>query len=297
MNPRGSVPVPDLSGRVALVTGGTSGIGEAVARRFADAGATVIIVGRDPARAATAFARLRSGGHPERFDLVIADLAESAGIRSVALHVTSTYPSLDILVNNAGMFYTRRRETREGVERTWALNVLAPFRLTEALRVPLAAADRARVVNVASEAHRGRSLDLSDLEARRHYRGFGTYGRSKVALILLTQEFARRWGDTPVTFFSVHPGFVRTRFGLNNPGPVAWLIRLLGFFFAIRPERGSETPVLAATSPSLVGWNGSYLSRGRLTESSSASRDPDTAARVWTALEATEARIRSAKGA
>jgi retinol dehydrogenase-12 len=273
-----NAPSPSMR---AVVTGGTSGIGEATARRLLKAGAHVLIVGHDAERGAEALERLNGDGSTGTVELIIADLSLAGGVDSAARSVRNRFDSVDLLVNNAGMFFQRRAETAEGVEETWALNVLAPYRLTEALRAPLTASGNARVVNVASEAHRGKVLDFGDLECRRRYRGFRTYGRSKVALILLTQEFARRWEGSGVAFFAVHPGFVRTRFGLNNRGPVAWLIRFLGIFFAISAERGADTPVFAATSRDLDGRTGLYLSRERVVKSSSESRDARAASHLW----------------
>jgi NAD(P)-dependent dehydrogenase (short-subunit alcohol dehydrogenase family) len=188
---------------------------------------------------------------------------------------------MDVLINNAGAYYSRNEKTREQIERTLALNVLSPFLLTRLLEPSLAAASPSRVVNVASAAHNGAKLHWDDLDNQRKYSGFATYSRSKLALILLTHELARRWAPRRVAVNALHPGFVRSRFGHNNPGATAAVIRLAGRLFGISPERGAETLVYLATSPQVEGVTGEYFVRRRDVRSSRESYDDAAALRLW----------------
>jgi NAD(P)-dependent dehydrogenase (short-subunit alcohol dehydrogenase family) len=275
-------PSAAFAPRTVVITGATSGIGEATAHALVSRVETLALVGRDPAKLDSVARTLRGRPRAARVTTHMADLALLADVRRLAAELSSTHPKLDVLVNNAGAYFARREVTAEGVERTLALNVLSPFLLTRLLHDPLHAAGSARVVNVASAAHIGASLDLEDLEgARGAYSGFGTYGRSKLALILLTHELARRWSADRIAVNAVHPGFVRSRFAHNNRGATAAVIRFAAFVFGISPARGAVTPVYLATSPQVEGTSGEYFARSRAVRSSRESNDAAVAGKLW----------------
>ncbi|MGI0132582.1 MAG: SDR family oxidoreductase [Thermoplasmata archaeon] len=282
----GSGAPPVISRKIAVVTGATSGIGEVTARRLASQGAFVVLVGHDVGRGRAALERIRTLVPSAQLDLVTGDLAERVGVDTLAAELTQRYPRIDVLVNNAGAIYARREVTRDGVERTWALNVVAPFRLTRGLEGSLRAAGYARVVNVASDAHRGQHLDFADLEGAKGYSGYRAYGRSKLALLVWTFELARRWSGTGVTVNAVHPGFVRTGFAQNNGGAFAGVVRFVSYLFAVGPEVGADTPVFAAVDPSLEGRTGLYLVRETATLPSPDARNVEDGPRLVRLLEA-----------
>ena len=268
--------------RVAVVTGATSGVGRATARALAGLGWQLVLVARNPSRADATAAELRSSG--ALVETVIADLSLSTEVRRAAGEIAAHHPSIDLLVNNAGAVYMRRAVTPEGHERTFALNVLAPYLLARLLEPNLrAAGGGARVVHVASEAHRGGRFSLENLESEPPYHGYGAYSRSKVALILLAREFGARVPPTAVVHVAVHPGFVRSRFGLDNGGGFALLLRLLGIF-AISPERAARVLLYAATAPELARSRGAYVVRERVVEPAASARDAPTGARLWAEL-------------
>jgi NAD(P)-dependent dehydrogenase (short-subunit alcohol dehydrogenase family) len=262
--------MPPGSAPVIVVTGATSGVGAASAALFARQGARVVVVARDRDRAEAIRATLPGAPPP-----VIADLATLAGMRSAAEALRSAYPSVDVLVNNAGGVFMRREETVDGRERTFALNVLAPYVLTTLLVPSLRTAPHPRVVNVASAAHHGAHLHFDDLESHARYRGFSVYSRSKLALILETRAFARRWRADDLAFFAVHPGFVRSRFGLANGRAFAFGMRITMGLGGISPARAARTVAYAALSPDLAGRTGDYIARARIAH---ASREADAAA-------------------
>ena len=273
-----------MAGRVCVVTGATSGIGYVAASKLARAGASVVAVGRDGPRTAEAVKRIIEASGNRQVRGILADLTLQREVRRLASELQGAYPRVHVLINNAGAVFSKRAVTPEGFERTWALNVVAPFLLSHLLLSRLRESAPARVVNVASAAHRGVRLNFEDLQSERRYSGFGTYSRSKLALVLLTYEFARRIPARQVTVNALHPGFVATRFGLNNPGGFGALIRVLAFLFAIRPMRGARTSVYLASDPAVQDITGKYFDRCQIVASSPQSYDAAAAERLWDVL-------------
>ncbi len=272
-----------MAGKTCIVTGASSGIGLATAKGLAALGAQVAIVGRNSERCAAAAQEVRRTSGNDRIALHIADLSSMAQVRRLAEELRDRYSHIDVLVNNAGGYFMRRWETSEGVEMTLALNVLAPFLLTNLLHDRLVASAPSRIVNVSSAAHQGAILPLDDLQARRKYAGFRIYGQSKLALILLTHEFARRFDGTHVTVNSLHPGFVASRFGSNNGRFVGGTIRVLATLFGVTATQGADTVVYLATSPDVASVTGRYFYRREETRSTPISYDEDLARGLWTA--------------
>ncbi|GMU78348.1 MAG: retinol dehydrogenase [Acidimicrobiia bacterium] len=279
----------DLRGRVALVTGGNGGLGQATAIALASMGAHVVIACRDPARGAAAGEEIRARSGRDAVDVVPLDLARFDSVRACAGTVTDAYGALDVLVNNAGLVLRNRQETVDGFEATFQINHLSPFLLTGLLRDPLVAAGSARVVNVASVAHRSarRGLDFTDLQSTRRYRPYRAYARSKLANVLFTRELARRWAGLGVTVNAVNPGWVGSRFGLDGDlGPIASALVGLGRPFARSPRKGARTQVHLASAPEVDGMTGGYWANAAPGTPSRAARDDAAAARLWEISEA-----------
>jgi NAD(P)-dependent dehydrogenase (short-subunit alcohol dehydrogenase family) len=273
-----------MAGRIVVVTGGTSGIGRVVAAGLANRGATTVIVGRGKERVARTAAEIATAtGNRSVEGVAVTDLALRVDTEAAARELLGRYPRIHVLVNNAGAYFSRRETTTEGLERTFALNVLSPFLLTSQLAARLVESAPARVVNVSSAAHYGTSVDFSDLQNRAPYKGYRAYGRSKLELLLLTREFARRFEGTGVTVNAVHPGFVASGFGNNNGGGVAVGLRVVKFLFAKSVRRGAAVPLFAATDPSLTGLTGQYISGRQVKPGSAASQDMATAQRLYDA--------------
>jgi NAD(P)-dependent dehydrogenase (short-subunit alcohol dehydrogenase family) len=262
--------------RIVMVTGATAGIGLVTARRLAQQGATVIIVGRSLERSRAAVAQIREQTGNARVDYLVADLSLQADIRRLAKEVQERYPRLHVLVNNAGGVFMNGQVTQEGIEMTLALNHLGYYLLTRSLYNLLKASAPARIVNVSSLAHHGARIDLPNLQ----FSGWKGYKRSKLANILFTYELARRLDGSGVTANALSPGVVASNFGMNNRGFFPWIKPLVDRF-AVSVERGAETSIHLAGSPEVEGMTGQYFTLCKPRRSSPASYDSPAAARLW----------------
>ncbi len=274
-----------MQGKTVVATGATSGIGEAAILALARMGARIVLVARDEKRAESTLNKLEAIAPGRGYRLHLADLSSMAETRRVGLQIAASEPRVDVLINNAGAIYSDRRVTPEGLELTFALNHMAYFLMTAALRERLVASAPARIVSTSSTAHIGARLDFSDLQSARGYGGLKVYGRSKLANILFTRELARRLAGTGVTANCLHPGVVATRFGDSAGGWASRLFPLLRPFF-ISPEKGAETLVYLASSPEVSNVTGQYFANRKVVEPSAAARDDQAAKTLWAASEA-----------
>jgi len=268
-----------MNGKTVLITGGTGGIGRAAAIGLASMGARVGITGRDRARAeAAAAAIVRESGNPA-VAVFVADMSSQAEVRRLADEVLAAYPRLDVLLNNVGGFWAHRHETADGLERTFALNHLAPFLLTSLLLERLKASAPARVVTVASGAQSMGKIDFEDLMGERKYSGQTAYNQSKLANVMFTYELARRLEGTGVTATALHPGVTSTAFSAEDPA-LGLLVAVMRPFMK-SPARGAETPVYLASSLEAEGVTGKYFANRKPKKSQASSYDAATTARLW----------------
>ncbi len=263
----------------AVVTGASSGIGLYVALGLARAGMRVVMVGRDPARteAARRFVLARSPGAP--VEVALADFAALAEVRRLADEILAAHDRIGVLVNNAGLFSPGHRVSADGFELTFAVNHLAPFLLTNLLLDRLRASAPARIVTIASEAHRGQRLDPALLAHPPDRSAMRAYGRSKLCNILFTRELALRLAGSGVVAASLHPGVVAT--GIGQKGGIFELGWRLMKPFMLSPERGAETALFLATVPDPALFHGGYLIRKALAQPDPAARDGALARRLW----------------
>jgi NAD(P)-dependent dehydrogenase (short-subunit alcohol dehydrogenase family) len=269
-----------MQGKVCLVTGATSGIGLVTARELARRGARVIIVGRSPERATRALGEIKAETGAKSVESLVADLSSLADLRRLAAQVCERCPELHVLVNNAGGIFLKRVESVDGFEMTFALNHLSYFLLTNLLLPRLKKSAPARIVSVASDAHKGVSIDFDTIEKGEPFRGWRAYQQSKLANILFTYELARGLEGSGVTANTLHPGFVRTGI-FRQEGLVGWLIRRAADLIALTPEQGARTSIYLASSPVVDGVSGRYFVKEQPAASSPQSRDEAAAKRLW----------------
>ncbi len=271
-----------MQGKTVIITGATSGIGEVAAIRLAEQGARIVFTARDKARADETMARLRQAGPGADHAVHMADLSRLAEMKRVGA-ILAQEPQIDVLVNNAGALFNKRQETADGLEMTFALNHMGYFIITNILLSRLKPG--ARIVTVASNAHRGAKLKFDDLQSTRGYVGFPVYSKSKLANILFNRELARR---TPqgVTANALHPGFVATRFGDNSGGLMRTVLKVAKPIGAISPEEGAKTIIYLASSPEVAGVTGEYFFECKPTTPAAEARNDADAKRLWEMSEA-----------
>ncbi len=272
-----------MKNKVCMITGASSGIGKATALGLAQMGATVVIVARDQSRGQAAVTEIQATSGNPRVDLLVADLSSQKEVRQLVSQYESRYDHLHVLVNNAGISLTRRTVTEDGLEKIFAVNYLAPFLLTNLLLEVLNASALARVVNVAGDFHRKASLPFDDLMSEKNYSGVRANNQAKLALILFTDELARRLEGTGVTVNALHPGAVATEAVSKDPDVSAFGRFMYGLFklFFLSPEKGAETSIYLASSPEVEGVTGKYFIKRRAVASSPESYDTEIAQRLW----------------
>ncbi len=274
-----------MEGKVVLVTGANAGIGKATALALAKEGAVVVLTARCREKGLAAQREIQQKSGNSQVDLMISDFLLLEQVHQLASSFASKYDRLDVLINNAGLILSERKETVDGNEATLQVNHLAPFLLTSLLMEKLLHAPSARVINVSSDAHKGaRSIGntIDELNFAKGYSAFGAYSQSKLANVLFTRELARRVEPSEMTVNSLHPGVVRTRFGVDGDihGFFRYVLMVLRPFMST-PTTGAKTSVFLASSPTVEGVTGKYFVRSKLAEPSEVAKNEALAKKLW----------------
>ncbi len=269
-------PSLDVDPRTALVTGGSAGIGRALAEALAAAGLTVGIVARDAGRGEAARSAIAAASGNERIELFIGDLSDLASVRRLATTLAEAHRAIDVLVHCAAVYTSHRAVTADGLERMFATNLVGPFLLTDLILDQLRAG-RARILVLSAPSTV--KLDFDDLQAERRFRSLSAFGASKAADLLFTFELARRLGGSGATANAIHPGLVRTNLMRDAPAPLRWVTRLV----SRSPARAVKTIVPVALAPEYEGRSGRFYKGGREIKAPSYTLDPEVASRLWDA--------------
>ena len=272
--------VGQLKGKTCMITGASSGLGRVTAIELARMGATLVLVCRDRTRGENVTGEVRELTGNPAVSLMLADLSVQQSIRNLAAEFLARGEPLHVLVNNAGVFNLKRSLTADGIEAVFAINHLSYFMLTLLLVDRIKQSAPARIVNVASNAHRWGSINFDDLGGARSYRSSRIYGQSKLANILFTYELARRLEGTGVTVNCLHPGAVATGLGANNGALAKLLMPVIGLFMR-SPEQGAATQIYLAASPEVQGVSGKYFVDCQPAQSNQESYDTAVARRLW----------------
>lgn len=281
-----AIAVPSMDGRIALVTGATGGIGKAVATALAREGVTVAVVGRNEARADEAIREIRTSAPQAQLEPLVCDLSSQESIRSATREFLSRHDQLHVLVNAAGVFRKERHVTPDGLELTFATNVMGYFLmtklLTDALKRGAEGGFTPRVVNITSKYGSGpfaTKLHFDDLQtAKGKYSYFRSTPPTMLGRVLLTQEFAERLRGSGVVVNAVHPGLVKQTALLHDiDGPFRWVTNRFG-----KPaEQGADTAVWLATSEQGARVTGKLWAKRKELPTPGMGSDPAARKRLW----------------
>lgn len=271
-----------MNNRTVLITGGNTGLGLESAGQIAQTGAKVIITSRDHERGKRARQMLQMK-YGATVDVVPLDLASFDSIRACAEQVLAEYPQVDVLVNNAGLILSKRQETEQGFEATLGINHIGPALLTKLLLPRLLESDDARVVNLASAAHRSAITGLPWLDMQ-HTRGYTplAYSQSKLCNILFTRSLAKKYGEQGLFACAVHPGVVASDFARDgDTSGLLAAVYAMGSLWMKSPQAASKTTVWAATDADARQHQGAYLVNCRPRRPTAFARNDDNAERLW----------------
>lgn len=270
-----------MKGKVCLVTGATAGIGQATALLLARRGATVVGVGRNPAKNEYSTRWIKEETGNMSVDYLLADLSSQKDIHALAHQYQSRFDRLDVLVNNAGETFAKRQESVDGIEMTFALNHLGYFLFTNLLVNIMEASEPARVINVSSGLHKFGAIDFDDIPFQNGYSRMKAYRRSKLANIAFTYELARRLCNLKITVNAMNPGLVATNVGESAGGYAEKLKGLVDKIAGLTPEEGAQTIIYLATSSEVDGLSGRYFEKEKSLPSAKATYDLEFCRRLW----------------
>ena len=266
--------------KTILITGGTSGLGYRTAYILAhESENKIILIGSNNKKGQQAVERLIYETENKNLRFIKADLSSINEIKLLAKDLNKE--KIDILINNAGALFYSRNESIDQIEKTFALNHLSYFALTNLLLKYKVIKNGGRIINVASGAHRRTDIDFNDLEMSNNYNGWKCYKKSKLCNILFTKKLSDLTSKNNITVNCLHPGFVKTEFGKNNKGVISLAIKLLMNFFAITVEEGAKTIIHLANSEDVKGITGKYYYKSKIKQPSQYAENKSSADQLW----------------
>ena len=263
-----------------VITGGTSGLGYRTAFILAqDSKNKIILIGKNKAKGEQAIKSLNNETKNKNLSFLQVDL--SSIFETSSLKEKLANKKIDVLINNAGALFYSRLESEDGIEKTFALNHLSYFILSNLLLKHKIIKNGGRIINVASGAHRGVDINFDDIEMVTNYNGWISYKKSKLCNILFTKKLSELALKNNITVNCLHPGFVKTGFGKNNTGVVGLIIKFLMTLFAIRVEEGAETIIYLATSNNVKNISGKYFYESKVNKPSNFAENNKSADNLW----------------
>lgn len=262
----------DLKGKIICMTGGTSGLGRAAAKHFADQGARLILICRNLQKGESLKAEVENA---EAIDLVQANLNSFDLVAAACEEILDRYDQIDILINNAGIMNFSFKETVDGIEESFQVNFLSPILISHLLLPLLEKANSPKIIFTSSGLHQG-EIYFDDLEFRKDFSSFKSYRHGKLGLILICRLLAERWRDKQMGIYTQHPGVVRTELGKD----AGWLSRLIFWMMGASPEKGAQTLIHVVEQPIEVLENGAFYTKCEVTKTTPQSYNMEVAARL-----------------
>jgi NAD(P)-dependent dehydrogenase (short-subunit alcohol dehydrogenase family) len=239
----------------------------------------ILLIGSNKVKGLKAVEEIIKKTKNKKIKYLEGDLSSIKQISMIAKNLIKE--KFDILINNAGALYFSRMESIDKIEKTFALNHLSYFALTNLLLQNKNIKRGGRIINVASGAHKGIDIDFEDLETKKNYNGWFVYKKSKLCNILFTRKLSKFTSDKNITVNCLHPGFVKTEFGKNNSGILGLIIKLLMNLFAIKLEEGAKTIIYLVNSNEVNEVTGKYFYKSQIIEPSSFAQNQKSADRLW----------------
>ena len=260
-----------LKNKVCVITGANAGIGFEISKSLAASGAEILMICRNLDRGTSAREKIINTTQNSLINLFIADLSLQSEVRRVSNEIINKYPSIDLLINNAGTVEKKRILTAEGFEKTFAINHLAPFLLTNLLQNQLKYENSARIITISSGAHHMGKIDFENLQGEKGFSPFSAYSRTKLANILFTRELSNLLNGTNLLANCLHPGVVHT--GIWQFSSFMRFISPILGSMMLSPEKGAKTAIWAATSQEAGNYNGTYFEKCKPASISSDAED------------------------
>ncbi len=269
-----------MKNKLCIITGANAGIGFETAKELARQGAFIVMVCRSEDKAVAAKKAIQQETPDAGIDIILCDFSIQDEIRKASADILEKYEKIDVLINNHGFITNKYEETVDGLESIFAVNHIGYFLFTNLLLLTIINSGKARIINVASNAHQGGKFEPDNLQLKKNFDSWKAYSNSKLFNILFTIELAERLKDTEVTTNCLHPGVVRTKFG-NGMNPLFALFWKLGSPFMKSHEDGAATTIYLATSEEVAEVNGAYFSDSKVKTPKKQALDPEAARELW----------------
>lgn len=270
----------DMNNKLCVITGANSGIGFETAKELAKQGAFIVMVCRNEDKAESAKKEIMQETTGTGVDIVLCDFASQDDIRKAADEIKARYDQVDILINNHGFIAGEYNETIEGLEETFGVNHIGYFLFTNLLLDHVKVAGKARIINVASEAHRNGEFNPDNLQLKDNYSSWKAYANSKLFNILFTKELADRLKDTQVTANCLHPGVIASNFASDAGFLTRIFWKVAGPFMKSNRE-GAETTIYLATSDEVSDVNGAYFKDCKVATPRKSAMNKEDAEKLW----------------
>lgn len=270
----------DMNNKLCVITGANSGIGFETAKELAKQGAFIVMACRNEDKAESAKREILRESPSSGVDIVLCDFSIQSEIRAAADQIKASYEKIDVLINNHGFIAGSYNETVDGLEETFGVNHIGYFLFTNLLLDHVKAAGSARIINVASDAHKGGEFDPSNLQLKQNYSYWKAYQNSKLFNILFTIELAERLKGTGVTANCLHPGVIKSNFGSNSTFLIRIFWKLAGPFMKSN-KQGAQTTIYLATSDEVKEVNGAYFKNSKVKAPADHALDKEAAEKLW----------------
>jgi len=270
----------DMKEKVVMVTGANSGIGKVTVLEIAKMGANIVMVCRNKEKGEATRQDIIKGSGNDKIELLICDLSSQQSIRDTAAEFLTSHDKLHVLINNAGSTNGKYIKTVDGIELTFAANHLGCFLLTHLLLDVLKRSEPSRIINISSEAQKSGKINFDDINFEKNYSDLTVYCQSKLANVMFTVELAKKLQETKVTANCLHPGLVKTNFGMETGGVLGFAAKIARPF-EISAEKGAITSIYLATSPEVEGISGKYWIKCKQKTPNKLAEDEKALQQLW----------------